>query len=80
VLNVIYDDVKGNKPPSIGVLFGTHNWKSCEKVLQSIQRAGLGEKDQDDRVVINPVLQGRVMIGQLYGSSAHGLLSFLSET
>ena len=67
-------------PPSIGVLFGTHNWHSCGLVLKNLVDAGLAttSNGQDFKpeagelagavVKISDEAVERVAIGQLYGA------------
>jgi len=65
--------------PSIGVLFGTHNWHSCGLILKSLVDAGLAvtSDGQDFKsevgelagvVKISDEAVGRIAIGQLYGA------------
>lgn len=66
-------------PPSICVLFGTHNWTSCGLVLQNLVDAGLAvtsdgqafkfETGEPTGVVkIDDEAVERIAIGQLYGA------------
>ena len=66
-------------PPSIGVLFGTHNWNSCGLVLKNLVDAGLavttngqGFKPEGGElagvVKINDEAVERIAIAQLYGA------------
>lgn len=59
--------------PRIGVIFGTHNWESCDVVLEELVKANLASKEEiqeeGKRVVVSvrdDVTQ-RVAIAQLYG-------------
>ena len=66
--------------PSIGVLFGTHNWNSCGLILKNLVDNGLAVADdgQDVKSVEVGELAGvikisdeaveRIAIGQLYGT------------
>ncbi|KAF5328486.1 hypothetical protein D9611_014534 [Ephemerocybe angulata] len=58
-----------------GVLFGTHNWDSCNLILDELRKVGLGKvvtfvgengKEVEKMELSNGVTQ-RVAIGQLYG-------------
>lgn len=59
--------------PSLGVLFGTHNWQSCEIILDSLVQAGLaavevdGNDDAVKKVVIGSAVGERINLAQLYG-------------
>lgn len=68
--------------PGVGVLFGTHNWRSCDVVLDELVRAGLatrdavpqvgagdGESKVKEVVSIADEVCERVTMGQLYGMS-----------
>lgn len=64
--------------PGVGVLFGTHNWRSCDVVLDELVRAGLatrevhggdGESKVKEVVTIPDEVCERVTMGQLYGMS-----------
>ncbi|KAG6848555.1 hypothetical protein H0H93_015963 [Arthromyces matolae] len=61
---------KGTPPtPVLGVLFGTHNWESCELILKELVKTGLAVKGsaEDDLVLLPDDVTERVAIGQLYG-------------
>lgn len=49
------------------VMFGTHNWASCEGVLREMVDAGLARVEVD-RVRVMEAVEGRVTFGQLYGA------------
>ncbi|KAF9529861.1 FAD-linked oxidoreductase-like protein [Crepidotus variabilis] len=66
-----------NSLPRIGILFGTHNWKSCNLIIDEIVRNGLGYRVVS-RTSTKPNVSGnflrldddvvdRLAIGQLYG-------------
>ena len=70
------DDTKKNEilAPSIGVLFGTHNWNSCNLVLKNLVDTGLavagdGELAGATVLKISDEAVERIAIGQLYGVS-----------
>ena len=62
-------------PPSIGVLFGTHNWTSCGLILKNLVDAGLAvtsdgkefKPEAAEVVKISDNAVERIAIGQLYG-------------
>jgi proline dehydrogenase len=70
-VGAIKDDLdSGNvSTPTIGVLFGTHNWKSCGLILDELVKSGLARKDRGgrDQVVLGDDVTERLTIGQLYG-------------
>jgi proline dehydrogenase len=62
--------------PRIGVFFGTHNWKSCQLVLDELVASGLAceskvandTMEEGEAVVVLPdEVTERVTVGQLYG-------------
>jgi proline dehydrogenase len=55
--------------PSVGVLFGSHNSGSCEKVLDALVDAGLALRGKDGTVQLDDVVAERVSLAQLYGMS-----------
>ena len=58
-----------NTLPSVGVLFGTHNWESCKLILDELVKSGLASKGPkgEDLVVLGDEVTERLTIGQLYG-------------
>ncbi|KAG6901249.1 hypothetical protein C0995_014626 [Termitomyces sp. Mi166 len=59
----------GTGAPGLGVLFGTHNWESCNVILGELVRSGLAVKGgvKGDLVVVPDEVTERMAIGQLYG-------------
>lgn len=62
--------------PGIGIFFGTHNWTSCEFILEELVKKGLGvvehvgiDEVQEDVVRIPLEVGERIAFGQLYGMS-----------
>ena len=58
--------------PRIGVLFGTHNWESCRRILDEVVESGLGHevsRPQSDStaIQISDDAVEKLAIGQLYG-------------
>jgi len=58
--------------PRIGVLFGTHNWDSCRKILDELKDSGLGREvsrpESDSTAIqIDDEAVEKLAIGQLYG-------------
>lgn len=53
--------------PTVGVLFGTHNWASCGLILDELVDSGLAHKGEKDQVVLGDDVTERLTIGQLYG-------------
>ncbi len=70
LISRIRDDVEAseisNAPPTLGLLSGSHNWESCNLVINELVRNGLAEV-KDDVVHISEVVAERVTIAQLYG-------------
>ncbi|PFH48288.1 hypothetical protein AMATHDRAFT_150233 [Amanita thiersii Skay4041] len=71
--------------PRVGVLFGTHNWESCDVVMEELVKANVARKetatDSGRTVVVIPeqTLE-RVAIGQLYGMSDDLTDSLVNKT
>ncbi|KAG6867968.1 hypothetical protein C0993_008929 [Termitomyces sp. T159_Od127] len=57
------------RAPRLGVLFGTHNWASCDVILGELVRSGLAARGGagGELVVVPDEVAERVAIGQLYG-------------
>ncbi|PIL30759.1 hypothetical protein GSI_06927 [Ganoderma sinense ZZ0214-1] len=81
LVSLIRQDVeqcaKGAPGPAIGAMFGTHNWKSADLVIDELVKQGLAT--QDFNVVnIGEAAMERVAVAQLYGMS-DGLTDHLVE-
>ncbi|KAH9939019.1 FAD-linked oxidoreductase [Epithele typhae] len=74
LVRAVRADVEAGKgktaPPTIGVLFGTHNWTSAELIPEEMARAGLARKEADGTVVVPDEVAERVTMGQLFGMTA----------
>ncbi|KAF4584676.1 hypothetical protein EYR38_001906 [Pleurotus pulmonarius] len=63
------------KIPTIGVLFGTHNWKSCNLILTELVGHGLASQEllpageKESIIHLDEAVTERVTVGQLYGMS-----------
>ncbi|KAI0063089.1 FAD-linked oxidoreductase [Artomyces pyxidatus] len=58
--------------PGVGVLFGSHNWASCQYILDELVKTRLAVReteDGDDVVRIRDDVAERVTLAQLYGMS-----------
>ncbi|KAI0638876.1 FAD-linked oxidoreductase [Trametes polyzona] len=63
-------EAKGAPGPTIGALFGTHNWESADLVIDELVRQGLATKVQGEKgesVWISDAAMKRVAVAQLYG-------------
>lgn len=79
LVGAVAQDLRAKRAqPGVGVLFGTHNWRSCDVVLDELVRAGLatrevhggdGESKVKEVVTIPDEVCERVTMGQLYGMS-----------
>ncbi|KAK7064927.1 proline dehydrogenase [Favolaschia claudopus] len=68
LLDAAAADAKSRRPQSIGILFGTHNWTSCRKILAGLEERGLAVRTSDGNKLSVPERVGeRVTFGQLYG-------------
>ena len=67
---------EGVKVPRIGVLFGTHNEKSCQVILDGLLREGIAyRREEDGKVVASEEGAERCVIGQLFGEYHFCILS-----
>lgn len=68
--------VTEKKLPTIGVLFGTHNWASCNKILDSVVQSGFAYKEpgEDGVIRMGDDITERLTFGQLYGQSSINLI------
>lgn len=58
------------KGGGLGILFGTHNWESCDLILKELVNLGLAVGEMDgERIRIGEEVLDKVAMGQLYGSS-----------
>ncbi|KIK93539.1 hypothetical protein PAXRUDRAFT_828860 [Paxillus rubicundulus Ve08.2h10] len=61
-----------SRAPRVGVLFGTHNWLSCELVLEELVKNDLVREDSGERkgtLIVPPEVAERITFSQLYGMS-----------
>ncbi|KAJ7073449.1 FAD-linked oxidoreductase [Mycena belliarum] len=83
LLDAVAADVAGARgtdarAPSVGLLFGTHNWASCRRILDGMERRGLaarvrahtGTQPDEGVLRVDRVVGERVSFGQLYGMCA----------
>ncbi|KAH9911649.1 FAD-linked oxidoreductase-like protein [Fomitopsis serialis] len=68
LLDEVRKDVKRGVP-GVGVLFGTHNWKSVGGILEGMEKLGLAKRvDGGAGVLYVPdAVAERIAMGQLYG-------------
>ena len=64
----------GAAAPRIGVLFGTHNWTSCDRILDALVAQGIARRERDECsgkevIVVGKDVTERVTFGQLLGMS-----------
>lgn len=81
LINTIHNDISASawswirrsRPQSIGVLFGTHNWESCNLILNELAQRGLASvsaiADEDKVFTLSDDVTERLTIGQLFGMS-----------
>ncbi|THH17140.1 hypothetical protein EW146_g3610 [Bondarzewia mesenterica] len=71
IISSIRDDIAAHQPvPTVGVLFGSHNWESCDLILEELVKQGLACREkQDGREVVSmgDEVVARVTLGQLFG-------------
>lgn len=68
------DAARVGEPPALGVLFGTHNWKSCDLILEQLVKLGLANSKVEGTVWLPDQVTERVAIGQLYGAAGRLVL------
>ncbi len=62
----------------MGILFGTHNWTSCELILKELVVTGLAKRvegEEEEVMSLGDEVTERLTIGQLFGEccvSAYG--------
>ncbi|KAK0442123.1 FAD-linked oxidoreductase [Armillaria borealis] len=60
----------GRKAQMMGILFGTHNWTSCELILKELVATGLAkhvEGEEEGVMSLSDEVTERLTIGQLFG-------------
>ena len=73
ILSSIQDDIsKGSRSsspqaPSVGVLFGTHNWDSCRQILRELVERKMADDIGSGVISISQPVAERLQIAQLYG-------------
>lgn len=71
LISLVREDVEACKrtgsPPSIGALFGTHNWDSANLVVDELVKQGLAKSAGDGKVFVSDEAMQRVAVAQLYG-------------
>ena len=71
LITLVREDVEACKrtgsPPSIGALFGTHNWGSANLVIDELVKQGLAKDEGDGKVSVSDEAMQRVAVAQLYG-------------
>ncbi|KAG8988197.1 hypothetical protein FRB93_004144 [Tulasnella sp. JGI-2019a] len=66
---ILVDQLK-ETVPSVGVLFGTHNKKSCDLIIRSLISNGLALVEKESsKLCVDERIVDRLMFGQLYGMS-----------
>ncbi|KAK0204224.1 FAD-linked oxidoreductase-like protein [Desarmillaria ectypa] len=68
----------GGKAQTMGILFGTHNWASCELILTELVGRGLAKRVEGDVVSLGDEVTERLTIGQLFGMG-DALTNYLVE-
>ncbi|EJD04539.1 FAD-linked oxidoreductase [Fomitiporia mediterranea MF3/22] len=56
--------------PKLGILFGTHNWGSCELILEALVSEGLAVRKYEGNTEVIRIADNaaeRITLGQLYG-------------
>ncbi|KAF8588483.1 FAD-linked oxidoreductase [Ramaria rubella] len=67
LLSALKDDII-YKTPRLGILFGTHNSRSCAKIMEGLVHHGIA-KETDGLVIVGDAAAERCAIGQLFGMS-----------
>lgn len=61
------NSARAGESPRFGVLFGTHNWKSCDVILEELVKLGLANSNGAGAIWLSEGVTERVAVGQLYG-------------
>lgn len=70
LIHTVGVDIRSShESPGIGVLFGTHNWQSCEIVMDCLVKEELATVD-GKQIVVSDAVANRVSFGQLLGMTA----------
>lgn len=56
------------KKTPLGILFGTHNTESCDRILHKLIESGLAEHDVEGRFILRTGVAEHSAIAQLYGN------------
>ena len=71
LISLVREDVeackKGAAGPTIGALFGTHNWNSANLVVDQLVKQELASEESDKTVRVSDAAMQRVAVAQLYG-------------
>ncbi|KAJ6459606.1 FAD-linked oxidoreductase [Mycena sanguinolenta] len=67
LLDAVATDVKAGRPQGIGILFGTHNWTSCKKIMSGLAQRGLAAVTPEGKLRVAERVGEQVTFGQLYG-------------
>lgn len=72
ILGFTKPEVLGSRVPTVGALFGTHNWTSCRLILDELVKRDLatteGVTAEGESVVkIGSAVTERLTLAQLYG-------------
>ena len=70
LLDEVRKDVGRAGVPSVAVLFGTHNWKSVDGVLQGMEKRGMARRVEgpEGPLFVPDEVAERIALGQLYGA------------
>jgi proline dehydrogenase len=68
LLDAVAADVASERLQSVGLLFGTHNWASCKKIMAGLTERGLAESTPEGKLRVTERVGERVTFGQLYGA------------
>ena len=75
LLNAVQESLSSaSSGPQVGVLFGTHNQRSCGQIIETMLNLGMASElstsDQNGKIIrVDDSVAERVTIGQLYGMS-----------
>ncbi|KAJ7250111.1 FAD-linked oxidoreductase-like protein [Mycena haematopus] len=67
LLDAVAADLKTGRPQSLGILFGTHNWTSCKKIMAGLAQRGLAAVTPEGKLRVAERVSERATFGQLYG-------------
>ncbi|GBE78609.1 FAD-linked oxidoreductase [Sparassis crispa] len=80
VKEIAKDVARGEVVPRVGVLFGSHNAQSCDRILSQLAKSGLATVGADGILDLPDEVTERITLAQLYGMSDQLTNSLVDRT